>query len=145
MSQTEEFLTTAVKAVTDADAALHQGDAQPRIALWGRQDPITVMGALGVTTVGWTECEALFRMLGEKFSGGRDFDVEIVAADVSGDLAYTVAFEDSVVSWDGAAPRRNRLRVTQVYRREGGEWRVVHRHGDHVDGFPRELGTEVPA
>jgi ketosteroid isomerase-like protein len=24
------------------------------------------------------------------------------------------------------------LRVTQVYRREGGEWKVVHRHGDTV-------------
>jgi ketosteroid isomerase-like protein len=24
------------------------------------------------------------------------------------------------------------LRATQVYRREGGEWRVAHRHGDTV-------------
>jgi ketosteroid isomerase-like protein len=26
--------------------------------------------------------------------------------------------------------RTHVLRVTQVYRREGGEWRLVHRHGD---------------
>jgi ketosteroid isomerase-like protein len=26
------------------------------------------------------------------------------------------------------------LRATQVYRREEGEWRVAHRHGDTVTG-----------
>ena len=29
-------------------------------------------------------------------------------------------------------PRTYTLRATQVYRREGGEWRVAHRHGDTV-------------
>jgi ketosteroid isomerase-like protein len=27
-------------------------------------------------------------------------------------------------------PRAYTLRATQVYRREGGEWKVVHRHAD---------------
>jgi ketosteroid isomerase-like protein len=27
-------------------------------------------------------------------------------------------------------PREYTLRVTQVYRREGGVWKVVHRHAD---------------
>jgi ketosteroid isomerase-like protein len=25
-----------------------------------------------------------------------------------------------------------RLRVTQIYRREDGDWRIVHRHGDII-------------
>ena len=29
-------------------------------------------------------------------------------------------------------PRSYTLRATQVYRREGGEWKVAHRHGDAV-------------
>jgi ketosteroid isomerase-like protein len=26
----------------------------------------------------------------------------------------------------------NELRVTQVYRREDGVWKIAHRHGDHA-------------
>jgi ketosteroid isomerase-like protein len=28
------------------------------------------------------------------------------------------------------APRTYTLRVTHIYRRENGQWRIVHRHGD---------------
>ena len=34
------------------------------------------------------------------------------------------------MSVDGAEPAQAAVRVTQVYRREDGEWRLVHRHGD---------------
>jgi ketosteroid isomerase-like protein len=37
------------------------------------------------------------------------------------------------------------LRVTHVYRREHGEWKIVHRHGDHppIDqSSPAEPSTE---
>jgi SnoaL-like domain len=56
---------------------------------------------------------------------------------VSGDLAYTVELEHTSVSVDGAPIAPYTLRVTQVYRREDGEWRIVHRHGDQIsiDGF----------
>jgi len=27
------------------------------------------------------------------------------------------------------------VRVTHVYRRENGEWKIVHRHGDEVPGL----------
>ena len=146
MSAVEEFLATAVKAVNDADHALHCGDAEPRIALWSRREPVSVFGAAYLEPIGVEECEKTFRSLAPRFSDGRRFDVEIVVADVVGDMAYTVAFEDSVVSFDGSPPRHNRLRVTQIYRRENGEWKVVHRHGDHVPGYPRDLEpTEVPA
>ena len=53
------------------------------------------------------------------------------------DLAYTVGYEISDVVLDGAMTHQ-RLRVTQIYRRENGEWRLVHRHGDFapVDRSP---------
>ena len=46
---------------------------------------------------------------------------ELVAARASGDLAYTVGYERSTVSVDGAPPEPNVLRVTHVYRRENSE------------------------
>ena len=48
-----------------------------------------------------------------------------------GDMAYTAGLEHTSASVDGQ-PRSCTLRATQVYRREGGEWKVAHRHGDTV-------------
>ncbi|MBA3411589.1 MAG: nuclear transport factor 2 family protein, partial [Geodermatophilaceae bacterium] len=48
-----------------------------------------------------------------------------------GDLAYTVGFEHSVVAVDDGRPASGTLRVTHIYRRENGEWKIAHRHGDH--------------
>jgi ketosteroid isomerase-like protein len=63
----------------------------------------------------------------------------------AGDLAYTVTFEHTAVSVDGVPVEPYTLRVTQVYRREDGEWKVVHRHADAppVDqSLPGEASTE---
>jgi ketosteroid isomerase-like protein len=68
-------------------------------------------------------------------TGQRDLPldrVELLAAGVSGDLAYTVELEHTSVSVDGVPVEPYTLRVTQVYRREDGEWKVVHRHGDQL-------------
>ena len=35
-----------------------------------------------------------------------------------------------MVSIDGGPVQENVLRVTHVFRRENGEWKIVHRHGD---------------
>jgi ketosteroid isomerase-like protein len=59
--------------------------------------------------------------------------VKTAAFDVAGDMAYTAGLEHTSVSIDGQ-PRSYTLRATQVYRRESGEWRVAHRHGDTVTG-----------
>jgi hypothetical protein len=36
------------------------------------------------------------------------------------------------VSIDGVPVEPYTMRVTQVYRREDGQWTVVHRHGDQI-------------
>jgi ketosteroid isomerase-like protein len=61
-----------------------------------------------------------------------EYDFELVAGDASGDLAYTVGYERHSVSKEGGPVEPHALRVTHVYRRENGVWRVVHRHGDEV-------------
>jgi ketosteroid isomerase-like protein len=48
-------------------------------------------------------------------------------------MAYTAGLEHSSASVDGKQ-RSYTLRATQVYRREGDEWKVAHRHADTVTG-----------
>ena len=130
MSERDDFLAWVRSELTDAETAVHAGDAGPRRGIWSRREPVTVFGAWK-DAVGLAEVERLFGYLEQSFSEVMSYDLEIVAADVVGDMAYTVAFEHTRATVDGE-PRSYTLRATQVYRREDGEWKVVHRHGDEV-------------
>jgi ketosteroid isomerase-like protein len=133
MSEVQEFLDEVVPRQRAADFAIHDGDSAPRKALWSHEDPVTVLGAFGVAASGWEECREVFDWLATVFTGCESFELEIVAAGVSGDLAYTVGYEHSVAAREGGPMRPNKLRVTHAYRRENGEWRIVHRHGDGLE------------
>jgi ketosteroid isomerase-like protein len=131
MSDREDFLTWVKTALYDAELALHNGDVGPRRALWSRSEPVSVLGALGATARGQHELDELFSALGRSFSDCTSYTFELQSYDVVGDMAYTAGLEHTSASFDGQ-PRSYTLRATQVYRREGGEWKVAHRHGDTV-------------
>jgi ketosteroid isomerase-like protein len=130
MSELDDFLADVLPRQIEAERALHDGDAEPRLKMWSRKDPVTVLGALGIAQSGWDTLVQTFRELGQRFSNCTAYDFELLAAGVSGDLAYTVGYERSTRSWDEGPPISSTLRVTHVYRREDGEWKIVHRHGD---------------
>jgi ketosteroid isomerase-like protein len=130
MGETEDFLRSVLPRLTEADAALHNGDAAPRIALWSHNDPVTLFGAL-LNVSGWREIGPAFEWLASRFSNGA-YEYEVMAAGASGDLGYIVGVEHSTASVSGAAPEAYELRVTTILRRENGEWKVVHRHADPI-------------
>lgn len=129
MTETEEFLAAMRPRITEAETTLHNGDPAPRIAVWSRTAPLTLFGA-AISGRGWGEIGPIFDSLGEQFSDCLSYENEIVAAEARGDLAYTVALEHTTASINGAEPRPYVLRATTIFRREDGEWKVVHRHGD---------------
>jgi ketosteroid isomerase-like protein len=128
MSDLDDFLAQVVERQEAAETALHNGDPEPRLAMWSTHDPITLFGA-AVTLSGAGEVRAFFRGLAARFSNCTSFRFEVQAAGASGDVAYTVGLEHTSVSINGH-PTSYVLRVTHTYRREDGEWRIVHRHGD---------------
>lgn len=128
MTETEEFLADVLPRQHAADIALHNGDAGPRKALWSHNEPVTVLGA-AKTVRRWSEVEQLFDWLAGNFSNGA-YDCEVIAAGVSGDLGYLVGHERTTASVAGGPPTPYELRVTLIFRREGGEWKEVHRHAD---------------
>jgi len=128
-SEVDAFLDEMLPRQLAAERALCGGDDRPRASTWSQRDPVTLFGGGVVLRRGWDEVSAVFRWLAGRLTALRAYDFELVAAGASGDLAYTVGFEHKTLVADGVESTYT-LRVTHVYRREDGEWRIVHRHGD---------------
>jgi ketosteroid isomerase-like protein len=131
VTDTEEFIAWTQSRLRDAETALHNGDSDPRLALWSSREPVSVLGAWR-SAIGQEEVRDLFRALGQTFSDCTSHVYEIVSAEVNGDMAFTAGYERTQATVNGE-PRRYVLRVTQIYRREDGEWKVAHRHGDTAE------------
>jgi ketosteroid isomerase-like protein len=129
MNEVSAFLHDMLPRQISAERAIHDGDVGPRLALWTRTDPVTLFGAAVVCESGWENLHRTFGMVASWFSNCTSYEFELVAAGASGDLAYTVGLEHTSATVEGE-PRTYTLRVTHVYRREDGAWRIVHRHGD---------------
>jgi ketosteroid isomerase-like protein len=129
MSDLDDFLTPTLGRQLEAEQALLNGDPGPRLAMWSTQDPVTVFGA-EKSVIGSEEAGEVFGWLATRFSNCSDYRFELVAAGASGDLAYTLGYERFSCSMDGGPVAPMTLRVTHIYRREDGEWRIVHRHAD---------------
>jgi ketosteroid isomerase-like protein len=127
MTERQEFLAWVQSVLKDAEIAVHNGDAGPRRAIWSRNDPVSVLGAWRNAS-GQQELDELFTHLAGSFSECTSYEFELLEAEVHADTAYTVGFEHTSTSVNGA-PQTYTLRVTQIYRREDGEWKVAHRHG----------------
>ncbi|SLJ96174.1 nuclear transport factor 2 family protein [Arthrobacter sp. P2b] len=130
MSDQSDFLDWVRTSLYEAELAIHNGDAGPRRAIWSREESVSVLGAWR-NAFGQQELADLFSGLAKQFSDCTSYRFELLAYGVMGDMAYTAGLEHTSASVDGE-PRSYILRATQIYRREGGEWKVAHRHGDTV-------------
>jgi len=132
MTELDAFLDDVLPRLRVTEIAIHDGDAAPRQAMWSHRDPVTVFGA-AMNARGWNDVDALFNALAGRFSNCISCEWEIVAADVRGDMGYVVAIERTTASVAGTEPSAYALRSTTIFRREDGEWKVAHRHGDAYD------------
>jgi len=124
-----DFLSTVLPLMRDEVVGLHSGKPETRLAVWSHTEPVTLFGA-EMSRRGWEQLEPAFEGLAASFSGSEAFENEVLAAGVDGNLGYVVAIEHSTASRRGGAPTTYALRVTTVFRREDGDWKIVHRHGD---------------
>ena len=105
-------------------------------ALWKQQsshrDDTTIMGAWGAYEKGWNEAGSRYDWAAARFkASGAKVKIEYISSGVSGDLAYTVAIERSEALVAGRdKPAAMALRVTHLFRKEDGAWKLVHRHAD---------------
>lgn len=93
----------------------------------------TIFGAFGGHEKGWNEVGSRYDWASSQFKeSGAKIKIEYLNSGVSGDLAFTVAIEhqENVRLGDQGKPTPRALRVTQVFTREDGVWKLLHRHAD---------------
>jgi ketosteroid isomerase-like protein len=130
VSDRDAFRDDVLHRQHDAELALVSGDVGPRLAMWSHVDPVCLFAAVGPSKKGWEELEPTFRAVAARLSEGRDVSFELMEFDVGEDVAWTAGFVRFVVSIDGEPASARTLRITHVYRREDGEWKVVHEHSN---------------
>ena len=134
MGSDKEF-QRAVEAVYATFGAFGAGDAAPFAALWSRRDDVTIFGGFGAYERGWAAVGPRLDWAASRFGGGgQPTRYEPLAAGSSGDLGYAVGLERSagvhLAGREESSPML--LRVTHLFRREDGAWRIIHRHADPI-------------
>jgi ketosteroid isomerase-like protein len=72
-----------------------------------------------------------YRSDAASFAAGGETNLEVLQKDASGDLAFWTGFQDARVTFAGRdKPVPMRIRVTEVFRCENGQWKLIHRHAD---------------
>jgi ketosteroid isomerase-like protein len=91
---------------------------------------VSLFAAVGPSQAGWAVIEPTFRSVAARLSGGRDVTYELVAGEMNGDVARSAGIARFVVSMDGRPPEPMAVRLTTAFRRESGDWKIVHEHSD---------------
>lgn len=121
----------------EATAAFFNGDPEPWKAMAAQTDEITMFGGFGGSEQGWEAVGDRYRWAAARNAEGA-VHVELIACHVTPAMAYTVAIERGEVrSTDAHAFAPKALRVTEIFRREGLDWRLIHRHADPLVSVQR--------
>jgi ketosteroid isomerase-like protein len=89
----------------------------------------TLMQPLGGVSYGFDPSDEHLDQLARTFTQG-DPSFELIESYGTRDMAVLVFIERQTAIVAGLPPQDWSLRVTQVYRREGKVWALVHRHAD---------------
>jgi ketosteroid isomerase-like protein len=126
---TDADVTELVQRTAEAAAAYIRGDIRRYLSLIKHGDDYSLMPPYGGEPRRGFDVEAAMDATPRMFQGG-EAELDVVQTLASGDLAVIVAIERQRGKVGGLPEQDWSLRVTLVFRREGPEWRLVHRHGD---------------
>jgi len=138
-AQTTQAAEADEQAVREAAAqfyvalhALFTGDVGPMTQVWSHAADVTYMGPGGGFEVGWQKVRANWEAQAAMKLGGK-----VEAADmritVGQDIAVTHNYEKGENTNARGEPQKVSIRATNVFRKEGGQWKMI---GHHTDLLP---------
>lgn len=113
--------------------AFINGDPAPVKRLFSRGADVTLANPFGPPARGWDQVEPTLDRAVSQFREGEIVGFDRISDFETPDLAFTVEIERvraRLEGWNEMAPVS--LRVTTVCRREGDEWKILHRHADPI-------------
>jgi ketosteroid isomerase-like protein len=131
MTDTDDSFRAFLADRPGVGEAYVSGDSAPLAAISTAREPATFFSPTGGYVIGAAAVLATNRAGANSFRPGSHTEFEILHAGSSGDLGYLVGIQHAEVRLAGQAePVPMHLRITELYRREDGAWKLVHRHAD---------------
>jgi ketosteroid isomerase-like protein len=110
-----------------------RGNPEPDKRLYSHREDASLANPFGPVASGWEEVAEVMDRAASNYRDGGATGFESVAAYVTPDLAYTVEIERFQAKVGGKDENASgALRVTSVFRREDGAWKIAHRHADPI-------------
>jgi ketosteroid isomerase-like protein len=126
--QAEDEVRAASAKLYAALNHMLNGDAGSLTDIWSHGASVTTMHPIGGREVGWDQVKKSFEQVAQLSSKGQ-VKLSDQLIQVTGDIAYELAVEHARFTLAGQ-PVAGDCRVTNIYRRESGGWKVVHHHTD---------------
>jgi ketosteroid isomerase-like protein len=104
------------------------GDASPLADIWSHGAGVTALHPIGGRQVGWEAVRASFEQVAQLASSG-EIELKDQLIHVVGDVAYEVGVETGHLNLAGHEVAIE-IRVTNIYQREAGAWKMTHHHTD---------------
>jgi ketosteroid isomerase-like protein len=119
--------------------AFVRGDPDPLRSISAGHDPVTFFGPSGGVEQGAGHVVKVNEEGAKQFGPGGSTRLEILHQGCGGGIGYWTGLQHATV-FHGSGPESTKmtLRVTEVFRREGGRWKLVHRHADSLRQEARE-------
>jgi ketosteroid isomerase-like protein len=124
------ILAELIQRSADANAALMRGDVDKYRALVPLAIDFTLMSPFGGTPTRGSDITSEHWKAMERFFRNGTLEQEVVQSYASADMVVLATIERAHVEVGGLPAQDWSLRVTLVYRREGTEWLLAHRHAD---------------
>jgi ketosteroid isomerase-like protein len=127
-------MVAAISRLHAAMAEVANGNVGPIKALYSHSAEATSFYGWGGWEKGWDAVSKRWDWAGQQFEGGT-VSYQSLTVVASGDLFYTTDIETfRMHAMDAmSGPTQWSNRVTHIFRRENGEWRLIHRHGNRLE------------
>jgi hypothetical protein len=133
--KTPEDFKRFMKQRAKASGAYVQGEAGPLDDIAARVSPASFFSPGGGSVKGASKVRARYKRDATIFEPvakrTTKSPFKILHKEADGNLAYWVGFQTGTVRMRGnPQPVPTSLRVTEIFRREGKKWKLIHRHAD---------------